>query len=325
MPGFIDTVIVEVRDLFLEMLAYVRQLTETLPSTVRNLTTYLAVVLLGFAVIGIAIIAISMLLGMIFVYPRRATLSNRTAWDDYMDNTFLPHFLVLKKQFDSDLQELQRRGAASFVPNLDLAAFPQGDADCVTFVKNFFKCHSAYDSNISLFGKPVFELPDEAADRIDKATWLRVQNLRQQLRAAAAGQKRDSLWMPQAAYASETRGPLHASMRNAGASYDQYIAVAQMIARSSAVALELDLLFNTYLPDIVQRYDSRHRKIWGNNYIVYYFMKDTTISTSNSMLEIWSNWGKDVVAIAQTLEKFWRSLGDYVYELPMYLIRSTLK
>lgn len=326
MPGFIDSVIVEVRDAFLDIMRRVKEVAATLPSVTRNFTTTLAVILLACAVIGLAIMAVGMLLGMVFVHPRPTTLSSRTAWDDYIDDTFLPHFFLLRRTLEADARTLASRGVAHLFPRVDTSVFPVGDADCATFVKNFFRCHSAYDSNLVLFGNAVFTLPDNPGQRIDKDQWSRVQGFRRQLKAAAEQQRGDGLWMPQSAYASQhVRGPLHAALRNAGATYEQYIDVAQTGARACAVTLELDLLFNTYLPEIVTRYDSRHRKVWGNNYIVYYFMKDTTQVTADRIDSIWKSWPQDIQSIASFLETAWRSLGDMMYQLPMYLIRSTLR
>jgi hypothetical protein len=325
MPGFVESVIVEIRDAALEILKWIQEVAATLPTTLRSATTTLAIIVAACAVIGLAILAVTMLLGMVFVHPRPTVLSSRTAWDDYVDGTFLPHFLLLRKQLEADAGALASRGVAHLFPAVDTAVFPRGDADCATFVKNYFRCHSAYDSKLVLFGKAVFELPEDANERVEKDQWQRVQGFRAQLRRAAE-RRDDGLWMTQAAYgAQRTRGPLHAAMRGAGADYNQYVDVARIAARASAVALELDLLFNTYLPDIVQRYDSRHRKVWGNNYIIYYFMKDTTQVTADNIESIWKNWGNNILFIAHTIESFWRSLGEYCFQLPMYLIRSTLQ
>ena len=279
--GLVDTILVDVRNALASILSSVATISAKIPVYTPILFRNILTILVACAVIAAVGVAITFLFALFFVYPRPATLSNKSPWEDYMDHTYMPHFLALRAGLNSDASTLSRLGLPVLFPIANMnAVLPKGDTDCVDFLKKYFNCFSAYSDHTVLFGKPLFLPPERAQDRLGyPQEWGQMEEFRKGVSTAATLQT-TCLWLSESAYNGLVVCDLQKQLLAQNYTYESYLETAQVVARISAASLEMNLMLNTYLPDIVMRYDSRQRRLYGNPFIWVYYMKDTSIDTA---------------------------------------------
>lgn len=319
--GLFDSMFIEVRDAILNFLTWVKDTSVKLPFLFRECTTSMASILIACAVIAGVGIAVALLVGLFFVHPRPATLSNKTQWDDYMEKTYFPHFLAVRSQLNTDIATLSNLGVQVSFPLMTMnSAIPASDVESVAFLQRYFNCYSAYSDTTSIFGKRIFQLPENVSDQITQVEWMRVENLRQAISDAVKNVPQ-GLWMSEVDFNGAIKTDLQMNFRNKKASYDSYVAAAQTAARVSASTFEMDMLLNTYHQEIVTRYDSRQQRMYGNPYIWVYYMKATTIDTAAKIKKIWDvGLSENVSWFSDNIQTTWKSFSPSITALPKTLV-----
>lgn len=319
-----DAVLSDVRQSVMTVLSWLRSTAINAPRVIRESTISFASLLIALAVIAVTIGIIMLVFALFYMHPRPMTISKRTEWDEYVDETLVPHLLALRLRVETNAKAVRAFEVRAMQPLLSAAdamsaLFPADARQFAAFLKRYFKSHSAYNNTATLFGKRVFQLPENADDRLSDADWRRVQRWRETLSTSVAA--RVDVWISEKTYASA--GGLPAALRSRGIAYDRYMGFARAAASLYGALAELDVIFNAQLSDITMRYDARQKRTWGNQYIFYYFMNEPTQQTSAALKRIWNvDWGKNVAYFGKSIEKSWRDLGKVVGTLPQYLIRT---
>lgn len=341
--GLFEKMLSELRETFFKLVHWFGKIAARLPGLFHNFSTNTAALLIASAIILLAILAVVSLIGLFYVHPRVVTLSNKTVWDDYVENTYMPHLLSVRARVNQDAAFLKSQcgdaalasvlgGSVSAFVSTMAQTLPQGDADCVTLLKQYFMCFNGYqNASVEMFGMQLFKLPDDPGDVLPSSSWSAIVQMRAALSQLAAAAKdanpTQNLWVAESAFPALSNGtvPPTSSTQTAllaacGSSYDHYIALSGAAARVVAGCMEMHLLLNVYHDDILVRYDSRQRRTWGNPYIFYYFLNTQTQVTGASLRTIWSDVLSNTQLFSGSLLKSWQGLGTTLQTLPRYLV-----
>jgi hypothetical protein len=354
--GMFDTMFVEIRQVFGHVIKYVAIFVKELPEQIKFFTTEIAFVLVAGAIIGLAILWLAAMYASYFAHPRLWITSRSVDIDGYMKDTFFSHFLKLRDDINNRVnilrsQKIDAYGRSWNVFDLMSSSFashgamppvatltntlPTKNVDCMKFILNYYKCHSAYNKE----GSAYFSLPEDQDSLIDKKSWTKIEILRNQIRSfvdkVAHFNASEDLWIDEKNYKNAMNlnyswktntssqvfaRDLQMFMSRNGISYEKYIYVAQAVAFLTADFLELNLMLNAYHESIVIKYDSRQRRAWGNPYIFYYFLDKQTSITMSSIKDAWgAGFTKRIIKYYWTMHQYYDGLWSKIIKIPLKL------
>jgi hypothetical protein len=334
--GFLDSLVMEMVTLFRTLMEAIARFVRELPDRIRFMTTQTILIIVAAGLVLLVVAIMGVVYGAYFVHPRATLISRSIEFHDYMANTYLPRFVRVRAQMNAAAARLKGSGMyeellarhpsmLSAVQQLE-TVLPKGDQQCVDFLEGFFSSWSSYryfENKAMRSFFPVRKKDGDGGKSVSPHEWEKMENLRDALARFALSSTKNNpasaMWVTRGQYNDDNTRVI-ASMRNRGASYEQYISVARAVAEMVTCILEFHLMLNIYHSSIVTKYDSRQRRAWGNPYIFYYFMGHQTILTSQAIKSTWgSGFSSNVKSYYHSLMAWYDDLWPFLKGIPRML------